>query len=111
MVLNDQKTGLAVLKQLKMLDGAEFVIEGHQHTAAIENRIRGNQPLRLVGHDDRRAIAGFELSVLQSASQGQSDLFEIGVGESGLLSIPVRLDEAKFIRPTVQRIPQRSTEA
>ena len=111
MILNDQKFGLTVLQQLQMLGGSEFVVERHQYAAAIENRIRGNQPLRLIGHDDRGAIPGLEPGILQRTSQRQSNLFEIRVGKPSFFSIPVRLDQANFVWPTVQRIPQRSTEA
>ena len=93
-----------------MLGRGQLVVERNQHAAAIENGIGRNQPLRLIGHDDRGAVAGTELGVLQSARQRQRHFLEVGIGEAGLLAVAVRFDQAGFVRPAVERIAQRRAQ-
>ena len=68
-----------------MFGSAELVVEGNQNSAAVKNRIGRDQPLRLVGHDDRGAVIGLEIGVLQGTCQRRRDLSEVRVGETSLL--------------------------
>ena len=98
-------------QQLHVLRRRELIVERHQHPACIKNRICRQQPLRLIGHDDRRAITRLEVSILQSPRQGQRHLFEIRIGEAGLLPVAIGFDQAGFIGPAVDRVAQGSPQA
>ena len=110
-VFDHQKFRLAVRQQLQMLGRGQLVIERHQHATPMKNGVRGNQPLRLIGHDDRGPVAGTEFGVFESARQRHRHFFEIGIGEAGLFLVAIGLDQAGFIRPTVERLPQRRAQA
>src|SRR5947209_2054750 len=97
-------------QQLEMLCRSEFVIERNQYSTAIKNRIRRNQPLRLVRHDDRSAISRIEIRILEGARQWQCNLFEIRVGEPDLFAIAIRLDQAYFSGEAVECITQRRAQ-
>src|SRR5713101_9840229 len=94
-----------------MLHRRELVIQRNQHPAAKENRIRRNQPLRLIRHDDRRTIPNLELRVLQSTAKWTRHLLEVGVCKAHLLAVAIRFNQAGFVGPALQRIPQRRAQA
>ena len=50
-----------------MLSRGQLVVERNQHATAEENRIRRDQPFRLIGHDDRGTVPGFEFGILKRA--------------------------------------------
>ena len=91
--------------------GGQLVVERNQHAAAVENRIRRDQPLRLIRHDDGGAVAGIEIGVFESARQRQGDLFEIGVGQADFFAIALGFDQADFGGKAVERIAQRRAQA
>ena len=79
-------------KKRELLLRRQFVIEGNQHAAHMENRVRGNQPLRLIRHDDGGAVAGAESALLQRSSERQRGFFELAIGEAILLALAVGFD-------------------
>ncbi len=89
-----------------MLAGAQFVVEWNQHAAAKKDRIGGDQPLRLVRHDDRGAVVRVELRVFERARQRQRDFLEIGIGQPQLFAVALGFDQADFGRIAVERIAQ-----
>ncbi len=110
-VLDHQEFRFAVRQQLQMLGRGQLVIEWHQHATFMKNGISGNQPFRLIGHDDRCPVAGTELGVFESSRQGQRHFFEVRIGKAGLFLVAIGLDQASLIRPTVERLPQCCTQA
>ncbi len=90
---------MRMLKQLELFVGREFVVERHKDAAAKEYCIGGNQPFRLVGHDDRRACAFAKSGVLQCASKGKRCFLELAVGIASVFMVAVRLDQADFFGP------------
>ena len=96
-------------QQLQMFGWRQFVIERHQHAAAVKNGVRGNQPLRLIGHDDRGAVAGIELGILQRARQRLGNIFEVGVGQavSSRDSGPTRSDRLHWASGRAHRAEPR----
>ena len=91
-------------QQLQMLGSRELVVERNQHAAAKKNRVRRDQPLRLVRHDDGGAIVGIEIGVFESAGQRQSNFFEIGVRQAKFFAIALGLDEAHFRGEAVESV-------
>src|SRR5262249_11607683 len=81
-------------EELPVFSRRQFVVERHERSSAKENGVGGNQPLRLVGHYDRSAVAGAERSVLQSLCEGQRALFEFAVGQPVIFEVAVRFDQA-----------------
>ncbi len=106
-VFDDEHLGLGVGEQLQVLSRGQLVVERDQHAAAVEDRVGRDQPLRLIRHDDGGAVAGIVVGVLESAGQGQSDLFEIGIRQANFFAIALRFDQAYFGGKTVERIAQR----
>ena len=102
-VFDDEKFRLRVREQLNLLVRGELVIHRNENAAAEENRVRGNQPLRLIGHDDRRARAVREAGVLQRARQRQRRFLELAIRETGVFAVAIRFDQAEFVRPAVER--------
>ena len=84
----------------------QLVIQRDEHTSAIKNGIGGNQPLRLIRHDDSCTLARIEASILKRAGQWQSDLFEIGIGQSNFFAVAIGFDEADFAAESIERITQ-----
>ncbi len=84
----------------------QLVIERDNHSPAIENGERRNQPFRLVGHDNGGAATGPKFDVFQGTGQRQSHLFKVGVSEPGFLLVPVGFDQADFVGPALQRVAQ-----
>ncbi len=97
-------------EQLKVLSRAEFVVERHKNATAIEDRIGRDQPFRLIGHDDRGAIVRIEVSVFEGAGERQCDLFEIGIGETKLFAITLRLNQTDFGGKAIKGIAQGGAE-
>ena len=64
-IFGNENACAGMLEELPLLFRGELVIEWNEHAAAIENRVRGDQPLGLIGHDDRRAVARLEARFLQ----------------------------------------------
>ena len=77
--------------------GGEFVIERNQHAAAEKNRVGGDQPLGLIGHDDGGACAVLQARVLQRARERQRVLFELAIGEARVFAFAVGFDQADFV--------------
>src|SRR5208282_5426126 len=75
--LGDQHFGLRVGQKLELFVSSEFVVERDQHAAGEKNRIGGNQPLRLIGHDDGSAAGRGETGVLQSSRERESRVTEL----------------------------------
>ncbi len=111
MVLGDQKFGFRMSQQLELLGRRELVIQGNQHAAAIKNGIGGDQPLRLVRHDDRGASAISQARILQRASKRVRNFLELAVGEADFLAVAVRFDQANLIGPAIEGVAQRFPEA
>jgi len=61
-----------------------------------KNRIGGNQPLGLIGHNDGDAVAGADAHVLQCFGERQGFVLEIAVGEALLFFAAVGFDQADF---------------
>src|SRR5207248_8471515 len=93
-----------------MLFGSEFVIKRNQHPSNLKDRVRRNQPLRLIGHDDCGTLSRIKFGVLKSTRQRGGSLLEVGIGETGALAIAIRLDQASLIRPAIEGIAERSAE-
>src|SRR5579864_2850559 len=106
MVFDDKYFGFRMREKLQMLRGSKFVIERHKHAAAIKNRKGRNQPLRLIGHDNRGACARCEPSVLQRTGERQSRFLELPVGQATIFAVAVRFDEANFTGPALKRSAQ-----
>ena len=106
-VFNDQEFGLGVGQQGEVLVGGELVVERHQNSPRIKDRIRRNQPFGLVRHDDGTTHAGMELRVLQGAGQGQRHLLEVGIRQAGALAVAIGLNEASLVSKAVQSVAQR----
>src|SRR6266705_3628635 len=93
-----------------MLFGGQFVIERDKHSSDLKDRVRRNQPLRLISHDDGGTVSGTEFRVLKSTRQGRGSLLEVGISETSALAIAVRLDQASLIGPAIEGIAKRSAE-
>src|SRR4030095_2421807 len=50
-IFSDKNFCAGVIEKLPVFGGSELVVERDQHATGIENGVRGNQPLRLIGHD------------------------------------------------------------
>jgi len=87
-----------VLEQLPLFFSREFVVEGYEDAAAVENGIGRNQPLGLIGHDNGGAVGGFEGSVLHRLGEGMGALFELLICETFLFSFAIGFDQAYFTR-------------
>ena len=61
-----------VRQQLKMFGGGKFVIERNKNAARKKYRVRRNQPLGLIGHDDRGAVPGGKARFFECGSQGSA---------------------------------------
>src|SRR5579871_1356412 len=97
-------------QQLDVLGRVELVIEGDEYAAAIKNRVRRDQPFRLIGHDDRGAITRGETGLLKRGRERQCGLFELRVREAGLFAVAIGLDQADLVGPAVERVLQRRAQ-
>jgi hypothetical protein len=64
-------------RSCKMFGGGEFVIERNEHAAREKYGVRRNQPLGLIGHDDRGAAAGCKTEFFERGRQRLGSLAEI----------------------------------
>src|SRR5262245_52141338 len=97
-------------EKLKVLVGGQLVVERNDDAAAIKDRVRGNQPLRLIGHNNRGAITGTESTRLQELYERERRFFEIAVSQPAILSVAIGFDEARFVGPTLETGGQRLAE-
>src|SRR4051794_24931358 len=104
--LGDQGGSAAVLQQLPMLGGSELVVEWNEYATGEKDGIRGNQPLRLIGHDNCSAIARLERGVLQGSREWMRSFLEITIGEPVFFSLTIGFDQADFVGEFVQCILQ-----
>ncbi len=110
-IFHHQKSRLRMRKQLQMLRRGQFVIQRNQHTAREENRIGRNQPLRLIRHDNRRSITCLEIRILKCAAKRARHFPKVRVGKPHFFAITIGFNEAGFVRPALQRILERCTQA
>ncbi len=99
-----------MFEQLQLLFRRQFVIQRDQHPPAVKNSVGGNQPLRLIRHEDRRAVSRVELGILQRPGQGQADFFEVGIGKPRLFPVAIGFDQAGLTAETVQGVAQRRAQ-
>src|SRR5581483_2521786 len=100
-----------VQQQLRVLGRSQLVVERNEHPAAVEDRVRRDQPLRLVGHDDGGAVARPETVLLQRGRERQGGFFELAVAQAGFFAVAVGLDQADLVGPAVERVLQRRAQA
>ncbi len=105
-----RNSALRMGEELQLFSGREFVIERDQDAAAEENRVGGDQPFGLIGHDDGGACAVSQSGILQRARQGQRLFFELAIGEARVFAIAIGFDQADFIWPAIERGAQRFAE-
>src|ERR1700687_2062410 len=98
-------------QQLQMLRRRQFVIPRNQHAAAEKNRVCRNQPLRLIGHDDRRAVPHLEIGVLKRAAKRTRHFLKVRVGKPHFFAVAIGFNQAGFVGPALQRILERCTQA
>src|SRR5919201_3440666 len=98
-------------QQLQMLTRSQFVVQRNQNAATIKNGVGGDQPLRLVAHDDGGAIAFAKSDRLERGCERQGRLLELGVSQTLAFAVTVGLDEAQFVRELIQRVTQCWAEA
>ncbi len=96
-IFRDEHARARMFQQLPLLIRREFVIERHQHAARIKYRVRGDQPLGLIGHNDRGAISRRKSRVLQRFRDRHSAISKFPVRQPVIFALAVRLDEAGFI--------------
>src|SRR5260370_33038388 len=109
-VVGDQESGVGVNEQLPLLVGSELVVEGNHHAAAVQNGVGGNEPLGLVGHDDRCSITSPKTRILQRFCQEMRALLEVTVGEAFFLALAIGFDETGLIGKVVQSVVQCCTD-
>src|ERR1700751_2530296 len=93
-----------------MFVGRELVVKGNENSSAEEDGVRGDQPLGLVGHDDRRAVAFAKIRILQRTSQRSREFLKIGIGKTGLFAIAIGFNQTSFVGPVVKRIAQSRSQ-
>src|SRR5579872_1400691 len=93
-----------------MLGSGELVIERNEHAAGKKYGVRRNQPLGLVGHDDRGAITRGESRFFERRRDGLGGFAELPAGEAGLFVIAVRFDQADFAGPVREGFAQRRSQ-
>ena len=109
-ILDKQNLRFRVREQLKMFGGGEFVIERNENAAREKYGVRRNQPLGLIGHDDRGAISRGKARFFESGRHGLGGFAKLPVGEAGALVVAVRFDQADFLGPVSERIAQRRSQ-
>ena len=97
-------------EQLKMLSGGELVIERNKNAAREKHGVRRNQPLGLIGHDDRGAVSRGKTRFFEGCRHGLGGFAELPVSEAGALVVAVRFDQADFLGPVSERIAQRRSQ-
>ena len=106
----NQHLGFRVRQQLQVLGGGELVIERNDHAARKKYGVGRNQPLGLIGHDDRGAVPGGKACIFERGRQRLGGFAELPVGQARALAFAVGFDQADFIRPAVEGIAQRRAE-
>ena len=99
-----------MFEQLPVFDGSELVIERHENAAGEKNRIGGDEPLRLVRHDDGSAIAGDESHILQGTSKRVSAALKVFISQTLFFAVAVSFDQTSFGGKGRHRILQRSAD-
>ncbi len=108
-IFGDEHGSARVFEQLPLLVRREFVIQGNENAAGEKNGVGGDQPFRLIRHDDAGAGAGGETTILQSFRKRIRTLLEVAVSQALFLALAISFDQAHFVRILIQRIPQRFT--
>ena len=85
-----------------MLSGGEFEVDRNQDTTRVEHRIRRDEPLRLVRHDDRGSIGFSKSRGLQGRSDPLRSRLEVAVREPTILTFAIGLDETQMFLPLIQ---------
>ena len=88
--------GAGMPQQLPVLGRRELVVERNEHTAGEEDRVGRDQPLRLIRHDDRGAIARREAGILQRTSQRMRPLLKFPIRQPFFLALAIRFDQASL---------------
>ena len=101
MIFNDEELGLRVREKFQLLGGSQFAIDRDEHAAAEENRVRRNQPLRLIRHEDGSACAALQSCALQRTRERQGGFLELAIREPNVFAFAISLDEADLVRPAV----------
>jgi hypothetical protein len=96
-----------MFEELPLFLRSEFVVERNQRASRVKNGVRGNQPLRLIRHDDAGSPAACEPGVLQSPRQRMRPRSKFAIRHTLLLTLAIRFDQAHFIRKLIQRILKR----
>ena len=89
-----------------MFGRRQLEIEWNDHSAAVKHRISGNQPFRLIAHDNRHAIARTELAIFERPRQRQGKILEIEVSEPCLFAVAIGFNQTGFVRPAIQSSAQ-----
>src|SRR5882724_10115380 len=99
-----------MFEQLRVFRGRELVIERHKNAAGEKNRIGGDEPLRLVRHDDGGAIGGGESRILQGTSKRVSAALKVFISQKFFFADAVSLDQTSFGGKVRDRILQRGAD-
>ena len=110
-VFDNQNFGFRVREELQMFGSRELIVERNHHAAAVENGICGNQPLRLISHDDGGAIVRIEIGILQCSGERKGNFLEIGVGQAEFFAVALGFDETHFFGEAVESITKGRAEA
>src|SRR5258708_9847067 len=94
-------------EQLHMLGSEGFVNERSNHTAGKKDSVGGDQPFRLIGHDDRGSVPGGKARILKRRGQWLSSFAKLPVGQPRTFALAVGLDQPDLFRPLVKRAAQR----
>ena len=85
-----------MLEQLPLLVRREFVIQGNENAPGKKDGVSGNQPLRLIGHDDASERASRKTGFLQSFGKRMRAFFEIAVGQALFFALAVGFNQTHF---------------
>src|SRR5439155_2424765 len=109
-VLDYQEFRFGMREQLQLLSSAEFVVERNQDSTAVKDRVSGDQPLGLVGHDDGGAITGREVLILKSARERHGQFLEVRVSQASALALAVGFNQASLVGEAVDGVAQCCAE-
>ena len=101
--LGDEDFRLRVSQKFEMLAGGKFVIEGNQNATGEKNGVGGNQPFRLIRHDDGGAAGGGKTGILQRGGKRQGRVAKLAKRQALRLAVAVGFDEASFFGPALKR--------
>ena len=88
-IFDDQEFGFGMREQLKLFAGAQLIVKWDENASGVKYRVSGDQPLRLIRHDNCGPFAFVELGVLKGSRQRQRHLLEIRVSQPRTLAIAV----------------------